>query len=349
MENQPEDNLSVLRQRLHKLVYVKDFRHGDKILTTLRVKNRQVQTSKNGKSYLALTLADKSGEIDSRIWDEAEAVAERFQEGDIITVSGRATLYQDRLQLIVSYVAPVDFSEIDIKDYLPVSPYDSEAQYLELVSTFRGLKNEWISRLGLALLEDSEIAARYKQCPAAKTVHHAFLGGLLTHSLQLIKLIDAILPFYSHLDRDLLIFGAAFHDFGKIYELLFTNQFGYSDEGRLVGHITIGAVLIDRKIQALSGFPEALEWELKHLVLSHHGKLEYGSPKRPHTLEAEVLNLLDTLDSKIESIQSFMKAERNDNRWTALHKAYDQYYYKPDAFLRKNLDKNLRTPGDHVH
>lgn len=324
---------------VQKQIFIKDLKSKDVVRSSFLVKGKELMTARNGKSYLALTLSDRTGEIDSRIWDAAEEVALTFQEGDVVAVAGRANAFQNRLQLIVEHLIPLAPEEFDLVEYLPAAAEDPELLYDKLLDVFRGLKNAWVRDLGLALLTDPEISERYKRCPAAKTIHHAFIGGLLSHSLQLIRLVDAILPLYEDVDRDILIFGAAFHDFGKIFELSYDRSFGYTDEGRLVGHITIGANLVDRKIHGtgempgISGFPSELEWQLKHLILSHHGRLEYGSPKRPHTIEAQILHHLDDMDSKINSIQTFMKAERNDSRWTAHHRAYDAFYYKPDCYL----------------
>ena len=322
--------------QIQKQIFIKDLKSKDVVRTSFLVKGKELMTARNGKSYLALTLSDRTGEIDSRIWDGAEEVAGTFQEGDVVAVAGRANAFQNRLQLVVEHLIPLAPEEFDLVEYLPAAPENPEVQYEKLLEVFRGLNNPWIRDLSLALLTDPEISERYKRCPAAKTIHHAFIGGLLSHSLQLIRLVDAILPLYQDVDRDILLFGAAFHDFGKIFELAYDRSFGYTDEGKLVGHITIGANLIDRKIHGvpgMPGFPAELEWQLKHIVLSHHGRLEYGSPKRPHTIEAQILHHLDDMDSKINSIQTFMKAERNESRWTAHHRAYDAFYYKPDCYL----------------
>lgn len=320
-----------------KHLFIKDLRTKDVVRTSFLVKMKSMAAAKNGKPYLALTLMDRTGDIDTRVWEGAEEMNSRFQEGEIVAVSGRAHQFQNRLQLVVDHLIPLSPQEVDLKDYLPEGPADLEEKYDRLLKTFEGLENSWVRDLGLSLLRDPEISARYKLCPAAKTIHHAYLGGLLVHSLQLIDLIEAILPLYPALDRSLMIFGAAFHDFGKIFELAYRGNFGYTDEGKLVGHIAIGVTLIDRKIQLMPGFPKELEYQVKHLVLSHHGRLDYGSPKRPATLEAQCLHSLDDMDSKLESIQSLMKNERNNSRWTALHRAYDQYYYKPDRFLESTL------------
>jgi len=314
-----------------KTLFIRDLKAQDTVRTSFLVKSKSLMAAKNGKSFLALLLSDRSGDLEGRVWELAEEKNLLFEEGQVVAVSGRAGQFQNRMQIAIDSLVPLPPEEIDLVDYLPEGPKNVEELYNELLEIFRGLSDPNIKAVGLALLEDPEIAARYKVCPAAKTIHHAFLGGLLAHSLQLIKLVQAILPLYPGVNRDLLIFGAAFHDFGKIYELTYNGSFGYSDEGKLVGHITIGAILIDRKIQGMPGFPKEIEYQLKHLILSHHGRVEYGSPKKPATLEAQILANLDDMDSKIQSIQTLISQDSSSSRWSGYHKAYDQYYYKPHA------------------
>ncbi len=318
---------------MEKQIFISDLKAKDAVRTTFLVLRREVMMARNGRSYLSLILSDRSGSIDTRIWENAEALAETFAEGDVVAIMGKTHLFQNRMQLVVEHLVPVPSDEVDIRQYLPQTCEDLDKLYGQLLEKFENLEDKWVRELSMSLLTDPEIAGKYKLCPAAKTIHHAFIGGLLCHSLQLIKVADAVLPLYSDINRDLVLFGCAFHDFGKIFELSYDSSFGYTDEGKLVGHITIGATLIDRKIRLIPGFPKELEMQLKHLVLAHHGRLEYGSPKRPATIEAQLVHHLDDMDSKLNSIQTFMKAERNGARWTAYHKAYDQYYYKPDAYL----------------
>lgn len=315
-------------QKIKKHLFIKDLSPKDEVRTTLLVKSKDLHHNKNGKPYLSLLLSDKTGDLDTRVWEDAESLATTFQEGDIVAIGGRTHLFQNRMQLVIDHLVGVKPSEVNLEDYLKSSDQDLEAVYAGLIETFQGLQNPWIRELGLKLLQDPEIASRYKVCPAAKTIHHAFVGGLLVHSVQLIKLVDAILPLYQNINRDLLVFGAAFHDFGKIYELNYQGKVGYTDEGKLVGHITIGAILIDRKMREIPQFPQDLEWELKHMVLSHHGKLEYGSPKTPATLEADILAHLDLFDSRVNSIQTLIESDHTEGGWTSYHKAYDQYYRK---------------------
>ncbi|NBX93562.1 MAG: HD domain-containing protein [Proteobacteria bacterium] len=320
-----------------KVLFVRDLQPKDTVRSSFLVKSKEILQNKAGKAYLAMILADKTGEIDCRVWNDAEGLSQEFQEGDVIAVGGKLGVFQNKSQLALDHISPLAPHEYRLEDYLPQAPEDLDRLYLELVQIFSGLENSWVKQLGLALLQDPEIAERYRICPAAKTIHHAFIGGLLCHSLQLIKLVDAVLPFYPFLNRDLLVFGAAFHDFGKIYELRYEGKVGYTDEGRLVGHIAIGLTLIDRKIQTLKGFPKDLENHLKHLILSHHGKLEHGSPKVPHTLEAEVLHWLDHMDSRINSIQNHLMNETQSSGWTNFHKAYGTYFHKTPHFNHDSL------------
>jgi 3'-5' exoribonuclease len=326
-----------------KAVFVKDLKPKDTVRTSFLVKSKEILFNKNGKAYLALTLADKTGELDCRAWNDAETFNQAFQEGDVVAVGGKLGVFQNKTQLSLDHLVPLEPHEYQLDDYLPQSDENLDSLYSELIQVFQGLENPWIKKLGLDLLEDPEIAKRYKVCPAAKTIHHAFIGGLLCHSLQLIKLVEAILPLYSGVSRDLLIFGAAFHDFGKIYELQYDGKFGYTDEGRLVGHIAIGISLVDRKIQAISGFPKDLENHLKHLILSHHGKLEHGSPKTPHTLEAEILHWLDHMDSRINSIQNHLQQETLPSGWTTFHKAYGTFFLRTASFEMPN-EKTCAIP-----
>ncbi len=329
-ENSPNQNGQNSNK---KTLFIKDLSAGDSVCTRFLIRQKQTMTNKNGKPYLALLLSDKTGDLEGRVWEGSEQMALTFSEGDVVTISGRVNLFQNRMQISVEHLVPVSQEEIDLKDYLSTPSIDIDALYTDLLKTFENLRNPFVKELGLALLRDPEIAKRYKICPAAKTIHHAFIGGLLSHSMQLIRLVDSILPLYEDIDRDLMVFGCAFHDFGKIYELHTQGRMGYTDEGRLVGHIAIGITLIDRKIQSIPEFPEELEWHIKHLILSHHGHLEYGSPKRPHTIEAELLHLVDHMDSRINSIQTFMRNDKVDARWTGYHQAYDQYYFKPEKYL----------------
>lgn len=331
MENQPDKSGSVSQA---KRLFIKDLKPSDYVQTSLMIRSKSLQIARDGKPYLNLLLGDRTGEIETRVWQDAERLAPVLEEGQVISIAGRVHEYHRRLQLTAEHVIEVPIENYDAADYLIEGPGNLDEIYERLLNIFRAFSNPWVRQLALALLEDPEISERYKICPAAKTVHHAFLGGLLVHSMQLIDLVEKISPLYPTLDREILIFGAAFHDFGKIFELSYPTHPGYTDEGKLVGHITIGVTLIDRKVQQMPGFPKSLEWHLKHLILSHHGKMEYGSPKVPATLEAEMVHMLDLLDSRMDGIESHIRADRGSSRWTSLHKAYGVSYFKPDRYVQ---------------
>ncbi len=319
---------------LSKRFFVSDLKPQDQVRSTFMVKGLSVLQSKNGKPYLALTLSDRTGSVDTRVWaEDAAELASTFREGDIVAVSGKAQWFQNRMQLVVDNLAPVE-EPVELEDYLPKANFDSSALYQELIRVFETVECPWTSKLALQLLRNPEVASRYPVCPAAKTIHHAFLGGLLVHSLQLVKLVEATHPLYPRLNKSHLLFGAAFHDFGKIFELSYDGNFGYTDEGRLVGHIAIGTVLVDREIRLIPDFPLELEYQLKHLILAHHGQIEYGSPVKPQTLEAQMVHHLDNMDSKLASIQDLIDTDKGQSRWTPMHKAYEAAYFKPVKVLQ---------------
>ncbi|MBY0372234.1 HD domain-containing protein [bacterium] len=312
-----------------KRFFVADIKPQDTVRTTFLVRSKGVQQAKNGRPYLVLTLADRTGCIDTRVWaEDADALASTFREGDVVAVSGRAQWFQNRMQLVLDNLVAVD-EPGPLEDFVPKADGDSLQRFAELVSVFETLECPWTRQVALALLSNPEVASRYPLSPAAKSIHHAYIGGLLLHSLTLVRLVQAVAPFYPRLNRSFLLFGAAFHDFGKIFELSYEGNLGYTDEGRLVGHIAIGTVLLDREIQKIPNFPAEIEWQLKHLILSHHGKIEYGSPVKPQTLEAQLVHHLDDMDSKLNSIQELMDGEKSQARWTSVHRAYEAAYYRP--------------------
>lgn len=313
-----------------KAIFIKDLRAKDVVRSTFLVRNKMLRANRNGQNCLHLQLSDRSGTIEARLWEAAESADETLTEGNLVAISGRVSEGSGGArQVTVQHWAPVGSEEGNWEDYYPKSEQDAEVEYQRLIQIFEGLSNPFIRQLSLAILNDPDIASRYPRCPAAKTIHHAFIGGLLAHTHQLIRVVEAIAPLYPELNREILLFGAAFHDFGKVFELSFEGHFGYTDEGKLIGHISIGNAIIDREVRKIEGFPKALELQLKHIVLSHHGRVEYGSPKPPQTLEAVMLSALDDLDSKIDSISTLMKSEKSSSGWTPVHKAYQTSYYRP--------------------
>lgn len=311
---------------------VADIKDRDLVDSVFLVKDKIMAMAKNGKPYLTLKLMDKTGEVDAKIWDNADEVSALFDKNDFLAVRAKASVYLGKMQLIVSELKLVPESAVELSDFLPETDRDINAMVEELDLLVATLKDPELKRLLSSFFGDPELMAQFRVAPAAKGMHHVYLGGLLEHSLAVAKLVDAIMPLYQGLNRDLLIAGALLHDIGKVREMSYLRCFDYTDEGKLIGHITIGVEMLQERICKLPGFPQELAMLLKHMILSHHGQYEYGSPKRPKTLEATILNYLDDLDSKINGIRTHIRKEPdNPSRWTSYHRLYDRYFFKENC------------------
>lgn len=311
-------------------IFIKDIKDRDQITGVFLVKEKITAMAKNGKPYMNLKLMDKSGEVDGKIWDNVDQIAGMFEKNDFLKIAAKASVYLGKMQLVIADLKRVPEEEVELADFLPETERDIKEMEGELQSLLSTIDNRWLKSLLDTIFSDPEIWPLYRVAPAAKGMHHVYLGGLLEHSLAVSKLADAVTPLYNGLDRDLIIAGALLHDLGKVREMKFARAFDYSDEGKLIGHITIGVEMIHEKICKIDGFPPELAMHLKHLILSHHGQYEYGSPKRPKTLEATVLNYLDDLDSKINGINTHIKKEKEmQGNWTSYHRLYDRYFYIP--------------------
>lgn len=294
------------------------------------VKDKVVGVGKNGKSFLSLLLGDKSGHIDARVWDKVEEISELFSIGDIIKIKGQVQIYLNRKQIIIHKVEKADEVLFKKEDFLIEDlVIDTHALYSELIAIVNSLESASIKQVLLDSLQDDEIKKLILKAPAAKSIHHAHRGGLLSHIVSIAKLMKHIAQHYSYLNYDLLIFGAIFHDLGKVWELeINREQIQYSQKGRLLGHMQLACELIDRKTQRILGFPEDLREIMKHIVLSHHGKLEYGSPVRPVIMEAYVVASIDEFDSKMDTLFSFVKDERETGEaWSRYSEHFDRYFF----------------------
>jgi len=264
---------------------------------------KQQRTTKTNKPYLNLILGDKTGQLEARIWTpEDPRIAREFERGDIVKARGSASRFDDRLQMKVDQLRLAQPGEVDKTDMLPSTTYDVGQLWAQLLSFVTSLRNPDLKLLLTTILDNSTIAASYREAPAAKQLHHAWLGGLLEHVVSLCTLADRVAPHYPLLDRDLLLTGVILHDIGKIRELSWEVGFEYTVEGMLLGHIQIGAALAERTMDSLPAFPPKLKTLVLHMILSHHGKLEFGSPKLPMIPEALVLNFLDDLDAKMQAV-----------------------------------------------
>jgi len=326
-------------------IFVKDLKDKDQVESYFLVRTKSTPLTKNGKPYLALMLGDCSGAIEARMWDNVDKIIDSFQVDDFVRVRGTVNLYQKRKQLIIGELSKISKSEINSADFLPSSKFESDIMFKNLMAIVNGMKNKYLRQLCLDTLEDPEIKPKYLKCPAARTIHHNWVGGLLEHTLSISKMMLFVASHYEGLDLDLLIVGAIFHDIGKIWELSYESNVSYTDVGRLVGHLVLGSELIEKKASQIKGFPEELKNICKHIVLSHHGKYEYGSPKRPKLLEAFIVSYIDDLDSKIAALQGFIQSEKSKSAgeqasWTGHSSVFDRYF-----FIRKDLKSASQEAG----
>jgi len=312
-----------------KAKFVDQIQERDWVDAPFLVRSKIMGMAKNGKPYLTLKLMDRTGEVEGRIWDNVDQVAAGFERDDFVRVAAKASVYMGKMQLVIQELDRLDAVHIDLADFLPVSSRDGVEMLAELRQLVAGLSDPHLRGLMQAFLDDDEFLRHYCQAPAAKAMHHAYLGGLLEHSLAVAALAQDISCRYPDLNRDLLVVGALLHDVGKVAELRYERSFEYTDAGKLLGHIMLGVEMVDAKLRTLADFPAGLAMLVKHLLLSHHGQYEYGSPKRPKTLEAVILNFIDDLDSKINGVRTHIDREPdNESTWTQYHRLYDRYFFK---------------------
>jgi 3'-5' exoribonuclease len=314
----------------NKDIYLQDIKPGDKIASSFLVAEKNMAFSQKGSAYLNVRLKDKTGEIDGKVWDNAMALDQVFKKGDIVYMEGRAQTYRNALQISIITVKPCAPEDVDPSDYLPVSKVDTTAMFQDILAYIDAISSEPIKKLLTAFFYDEKTADLFRRAPAAKGFHHIYLGGLLEHTLSVVRLLDHAAKHYPQLNRDLLIAGGILHDIGKIYEFSYDGLIAYSDEGRMIGHLVMGVEMIDKKIEAIPDFPVQLALELRHIILSHHGEFEFGSPKRPKTLEALVIHFMDDLDAKVNAFESFVAADaaNADSDWTTYNRFFERYLYK---------------------
>ena len=312
-----------------KKIYVNQIEERQIVESTFLVRDKITAMAKNGKPYMTLKLMDRSGEVEGRIWDRVDELAARFDKDDFIRVHSKASVYLGKMQLVIQDLRPVPEADVDLADFLPVSRRTQDEMREELDGLLTSLTDPHIESLLRSFFDDPAFFTRYRRAPAAKGMHHVYLGGLLEHSLAVAALACDVAARYPQVNRDLLICGTLLHDVGKVEELSYERSFDYTDDGKLLGHIVIGVQMIEDRIRTLPDFPHDLAVMIKHLILSHHGQYEFGSPKRPKFLEAVVLNFIDDLDSKINGVLSHIDKEPDrEENWTTYHRLYDRYFYK---------------------
>jgi len=309
--------------------YVTDLKPGDTVDSSFAVRSKSLQPFRNKLgSYLALTLADKTGEIPARAWDEAEKLAERFEVGEVIRLRGRVDEYQGAAQIIVQRVKKLDPDEVDALDYLPSTPKDVEALLARVREAVASVRNEHLAALLRAFFDDAEFVRRFAEGPGAKSLHHAYLGGLLEHVVSVLEMCEMVCRLHPQLDRDLLVTAALLHDVGKLEELHFDTTIDYTDTGRLVGHVILTDRMVSQRLAQLPGFPVELREVLAHTLLSHHGAREWGAPIVPMTPEAITLHYLDNLDAKIWQFSQIAgQAAAAGRRWSEWQRLLERYVY----------------------
>ncbi len=328
-------------------VYVSSIKDRDQLESVFLVKDKIMAMAKNGKPYMTLKLMDKTGEIEGRVWDNVDELSAIFERDDFIAIRCKASVYLGKMQLVISELVQVPDERVQLADFLPESDRSVSEMEQELAALLASFTDPHLKALMAAFFGDAELMALYRIAPAAKGMHHVYLGGLLEHSLAVARLVDVIIPLYGGLNRDLLVAGALLHDVGKVREMTYQRSFDYTDEGKLLGHITIGVEMVQERIAAIPGFPVELGMLLKHMLLSHHGQYEYGSPKRPKTVEATILNYLDDLDSKINGIRTHLRKEtESQSRWSSYHRLYDRYFFKENCCSGEEYDEAAEVQAE---
>lgn len=310
-------------------MWLKDIREGDVVQGEYAVREKRLSNTRKGDLFLTLILADRTGEVEAKVWEQAEMLSSRFREGDILDVEGTATSYRGRMQLTLSGLKPAE-RDVDQSVFLESSEASPAVMMSELRKILQEVRNDHMKSLIDRFLGDPRFVCLLERAPAAKNFHHCYLGGLLEHTLSVCRLTQRVADHYPQLDKDLLLTGAFLHDIGKIRELSCRLQIEYTDEGRLLGHLVQGTIMLEEKLAHMKSFPPDLSIRLKHLILSHHGQYEFGSPKRPKFLEAFVLHLADDLDAKVNGLGRFFERDGHEGGWTEYNRLFERYFLKGD-------------------
>ena len=310
-------------------IFVKDLEVNQVVVSSFMVTYKELRQKKDGDYFLSLTLSDKTGDLLAIMWDNFQEIADSVEVNDFVKAKGSIGIYNNRLQMIIQRIKKLSEDEVNPADYLPSSGEDPEAMFQRLQEVISSIKNSHLRRLLEQIFGDDETARKFKLAPAAKGLHHIYLGGLLEHTLSVVDLCQMVCQHYQELNRDLLITGAILHDLGKIDELSYSRSFNYTDEGRLLGHILMQCQMVDKEMDKIEGFPSELRLQLLHLLASHHGSYEFGSPRRPKTLEALVLHYVDDMDAKVESMrQSISGHPTLQGNWSPFNKILERYIYR---------------------
>lgn len=317
------------------MTYIQEYKEGNKFYGIYLCKSKQVLKTKAGKTYYSLLLQDKTGIIDAKVWELNNGIDD-FDSMDFIMTDGMVTSFQGSRQVNVNRIRKAQEGEYDPAEYIPASKYDREEMYQKLKGLIATIEEPHLKTLAEKYyVQDTEFVKEFKQHSAAKSVHHGFVGGLLQHTLAVMKMCDYIASQYPVVDRDLLITAALFHDIGKMWEISEFPANDYTDEGQLLGHIFLGAELIGKEAALIPGFPPALAAELRHCILAHHGELEYGSPKKPAMAEALALAFADNMDAKLETITEIYDKAEPTMEWLGYNRYMESNIRQSSGYLKK--------------
>lgn len=310
--------------------FVVDCMEGQAITTFFLVRAKEIRRRRNGGPFLSLTLGDRTGELPAVMWEGFEEAAAAIHDGDIVKVQATVGDYQGERQLQLHRLRPATPEDaVVVEDFLPRSPRDPAEALNALTAATRSLADPYLKALLEDLWADEAFVRAFTEAPAAKGLHHAYLGGLVEHTASVVALCEMVATHYGGVDRDLLVASAILHDVGKLHELRWGGTFEYTDAGRLLGHIVQGILFLEGRLQKFPDFPPARRDHLFHNILSHHGELEWGSPKRPKTLEGMILHHVENLDGKVNQFQAFARNHRDPERpaWTSFIRTLDRYLY----------------------
>ncbi len=314
--------------------FIQQLADGDAIEDVYLVTDKQLRANRNGNLYLQIELRDRTGSISARLWNAGEHLFRSFDSGDFLLARGKVQLFQGALQVILSHIERSETEKVDLVDFLPHTEHDVTKLLERLRATLMRISNPHLRALAECFLMDDEFLRAFSRAPAGVRNHHAYLGGLLEHVVTLLDAAERVAPLYPEVDRDLLLMGVFLHDVGKVRELSYGRTFSYTDEGQLVGHLVIGIEMLNEKAARVPDltsevFPLELLLRLKHMILSHHGAYEFGSPKLPMTPEAIALTCLDNLDAKVHSFTRDIREDRNQtSAWTPFNQSLQRRLFK---------------------
>jgi len=317
-----------------KTSFVTDLNSEQSITTFFLVHEKEIRNTREGKPYLRLELGDRSGTIEARMWDQFDVAAKDISRDDFVKVNARVEIYRNKPQLSLQQLRLAKPEEVDLADFLPQTKENVEKLYAQLLEYAGSIANPWLKKLVTGIISDPVIAAKYKRAPAAKVMHHAYLGGLLEHVIGLCGLAKQIAAHYPELDVDLLLTAAMLHDVGKLEELCFERAIGYTVEGQLLGHIVMELETVSKAMDAIEGFPANLKTVVQHMLISHHGQYEFGSPKLPMIREAMAFHYMDDLDSKLAAVRAALAVDTGEPEWSAYSGALGRKFLRLDQFLK---------------